>query len=132
MADRPRHFEADIPYVHSTMNNITLSQLQTASDSLFVRIDIETKLQPLRRIKERNRQINHKNTLDVLRSFFFSVPRVEFHGKRKRAQSSSVFKRGPGKALYDHERRRAQRGAISASTARTSRTFQVSLEPTKA
>lgn len=68
MADRPRHFEADIPYVHSTMNNITLSQLQAASDRLFVRIDIETKLQPLRRIKERNRQINHKNTLDVLRS----------------------------------------------------------------
>ena len=58
MADRPRHFEADIPYVHSTMNNITLSQLQAASDRLFVRIDIETKLQPLRRIKERNRQIN--------------------------------------------------------------------------
>ena len=68
MADRPRHFEADIPYVHSTMNNISLAGLKSESRRVFAKIDLDTKLQPLKQIKERNRQVSHQNTLQVLRS----------------------------------------------------------------
>ena len=68
MADRKRRFEADIPYVHSTMNNITLLQLQAESYRVFATLDLNTKLQPLKQIKERNRQVSHENTLEVLRS----------------------------------------------------------------